>query len=162
MNALSTVIFLPLVAAAALALPRLGARAAIRIWIAATAADLALVVAMWIGYGGGLAYQTRLRWIPSVGAGYHVGVDGLSLPLIAMTSLLFLLCAVYSLRETHRPRAYAALFLFLQTVCLGLFAALDLLLWHGTAERRTGTVALLAATASLALGMAVLLGYLQP
>ncbi|MEV4174217.1 NADH-quinone oxidoreductase subunit M [Nonomuraea sp. NPDC049709] len=129
MSVLSIVIFLPLAAAALLALPRLGARAATWIWIAATAADLALVVAMWAGYGGGTAYETRLRWIPSVGAGYHVGVDGLSLPLIAMTSLLFLLCAVYSLRETHRPRAYAALFLFLQTVCLGVFAALDLLLF---------------------------------
>ncbi|MFB4281503.1 NuoM family protein [Nonomuraea sp. MTCD27] len=130
MSVLSIVIFLPLAAAAALlALPRLGARAATWIWIAATAADLALVVAMWAGYGGGTAYETRLRWIPSVGAGYHVGVDGLSLPLIAMTSLLFLLCAVYSLGETHRPRAYAALFLFLQTVCLGVFAALDLLLF---------------------------------
>ncbi|GAA2216177.1 NADH-quinone oxidoreductase subunit M [Nonomuraea monospora] len=127
---LTVVIFLPLLAASALALPRLSARTAVRVWIAATAADLALVIALWIGYpGAGIAYETSLRWIPSVSAGYHVGVDGLSLPLIAMTSLLFLVCAVYSLRETHRPRAYAALFLFLQTVCLGLFAALDLLLF---------------------------------
>ncbi|GAA3601728.1 NuoM family protein [Nonomuraea rosea] len=129
---LSIVIFLPLAAAASLALPGIGrapARVATWIWIAATAADLVLVVVMWAGYRGGIAYETRLRWMPSVGAGYHVGVDGLSLPLIAMTALLFLLCAVYSLRETRRPRAYAALFLFLQTVCLGLFAALDLLLF---------------------------------
>ncbi|MCF6474514.1 NADH-quinone oxidoreductase subunit M [Nonomuraea sp. MG754425] len=126
---LTLVIFLPLAAAASLALPRVGARTAGWIWIAATAADLALVAALWAGYGGGVAYETRLRWIPSVNAGYHVGVDGLSLPLIAMTSLLFLLCAVYSLGRTPRPRAYAALFLFLQTVCLGLFAALDLLLF---------------------------------
>ena len=56
---LSIVIFLPLAAAALLALPRPGARAAIWIWIAATAADLALVVAMWAGYGGGTAYEIR-------------------------------------------------------------------------------------------------------
>jgi NADH-quinone oxidoreductase subunit M len=130
-SVLSIVIFLPLAAAALLALPRVGARAAIWIWIAATAADLALVIVLWAGYdpAAGIAYETRLRWMPSLNAGYHVGVDGLSLPLIAMTAVLFLLCAVYSLRETRRPRAYAALFLFLQTVCMGLFAALDLLLF---------------------------------
>ncbi|RVX42640.1 NADH dehydrogenase subunit M [Nonomuraea polychroma] len=126
---LSLVIFLPLLAAALLALPRLGTRAVLSIWIAAAALDLALVVVMWAGYDGGIAYETRLRWIPSLGAGFHVGVDGLSLPLIAMTALLFLACAIYSWRETERVRSYAALFLFLQTVSIGLFAALDLLLF---------------------------------
>ncbi|MFI0349419.1 NuoM family protein [Actinomadura sp. 9N407] len=134
---LSLVIFWPLaVALALLALPRLTGRTVIWIWIAATAADLALVVALWVGYGGSgpgsggeFAYETKVRWIPSVGAGYHVGVDGLSLPLLALTAVLFLSCAVYSLRLTRRVRALAALFLFLQTVCLGVFAALDLLLF---------------------------------
>ncbi|MFI6905072.1 NuoM family protein [Nonomuraea sp. NPDC050394] len=123
---LDLVIFLPLLAAALLAVPGVSAR---WVWLGATAVDLALVVAMWAGYDGGIGYETRLRWIPSVGAGYHVGVDGLSLPLIAMTAVLFLLCAVYSWRETGRPRSYAALFLFLQTVSVGLFAALDLLVF---------------------------------
>ncbi|MEV2268448.1 complex I subunit 4 family protein [Nonomuraea africana] len=126
---LSTTIFLPLLAAALLALPQLGGRTARWIWVSAAAADLALVVVMWLGYGGGIGYEERLRWIPSVGAGYHVGVDGLSLPLIALTAVLFLACAIYSLNEKQRPRSYAALFLFLQTVSTGLFAALDLLLF---------------------------------
>jgi NADH-quinone oxidoreductase subunit M len=129
---LSLTIFLPLaVALVLLVLARLSDRVVTWIWIAATAVDLALVAVLWAGYegGGGIGYQTRLRWIPSVGAGYHVGVDGLSLPLLAMTSILFLCCAIYSLRLTHRVRAFAALFLFLQTVSLGLFAALDLLLF---------------------------------
>lgn len=126
---LSVAIFLPLAAAALLALPGLGERAVPRIWIGAAALDLALVVALWLGYDGGMAYETRLRWIPSLDAGYHVGVDGLSLPLIAMTAVLFLVCAVYSVGETRRPRSHAALFLFLQTVSIGLFAALDLLLF---------------------------------
>ncbi|MFI6496774.1 NuoM family protein [Nonomuraea typhae] len=123
---LDLVVFLPLLAAALLVVPGVSAR---WVWAGATGADLALVAGMWLGYDGGLAYETRLRWIPSLGAGYHVGVDGLSLPLIAMTAVLFLLCAVYSWRETQRPRSYAALFLFLQTVSTGLFAALDLLLF---------------------------------
>ncbi|GAA0958304.1 NADH-quinone oxidoreductase subunit M [Actinocorallia libanotica] len=124
---LNLVIFLPLAASLLLlALPRLGARAAGVLWIATTALDLLLVLGLWATHDGGMDHQTRLRWIPSVNASYHVGVDGLSLPLLALTALLFLVCAVYS---PGRGRGFAALFLFLQSVCLGLFSALDLLLF---------------------------------
>ncbi len=138
---LSIVVFLPLAAGLVLlAAPRVSDRVARWTWVAVTAADLGLVVALWIGYAGrsasgpagvtsGIGYETDLRWIPSVDAGYHIGVDGLSLPLVAMTAALFLACAVYSLRETRRVRAYVVLFLFLQTVSLGLFVALDLILF---------------------------------
>ncbi|MFE7814336.1 NuoM family protein [Streptomyces sp. NPDC057433] len=130
---LSVVTFLPLVVCAALPLlPRaVPDRACVWIWIAAAAADLALVVALWAGFdtGGGMQYEQRARWIPSAGVGYHVGVDGLSLPLVALTCLLFLAVAVYSLKERRRVRSYVCLFLFLQTVSLGLFVALDLILF---------------------------------
>ncbi|TDD91410.1 NADH-quinone oxidoreductase subunit M [Actinomadura darangshiensis] len=126
---LALVIFLPL--AVACALPAVPGRAVAWTWIGAAVLDLALVAAMWVGHGtgGGVSFETNVRWIPSVRAGYHVGVDGLSLPLLALTAVLFAACAVYSLRRTHRVRAFAILFLFLETVCLGLFAALDLLLF---------------------------------
>lgn len=78
---------------------------------------------------GDLAYEAQVRWIPTINASYHVGVDGLSLPLIALTGVLFLATAIWSLREPDRPRQYAALFLFLQTACLGTFAALDLIVF---------------------------------
>ncbi|MGH3990869.1 MAG: complex I subunit 4 family protein [Pseudonocardiaceae bacterium] len=128
---LSLIVFLPLAVAAILAaVPGTAApRVFVRSWIAVAAADLALVVAAWIGYEGGLAYEEHLRWIPSAGVGYHVGVDGLSLPLVAMTAGLFLACAIYSLRQTHLVKSYVLLFLFLQTVSLGLFVALDLILF---------------------------------
>ncbi|WP_262403353.1 NuoM family protein [Actinomadura sp. CNU-125] len=125
-------IFLPLAVALGLyAVPRTGDRTVIWTWITACVTDFALVVVLWIGHGnsGGVSYETNARWIPSVNAGYHIGVDGLSLPLLALTSLLFLVCAIYSLRQTEQVRAFVALFLFLQTVSLGLFAALDLLLF---------------------------------
>lgn len=76
-----------------------------------------------------MQFEERARWIPGAGVSYHVGVDGLSLPLLALTCLLFLACALYSLRENRRIREFAALFLFLQTTCLGLFVALDLILF---------------------------------
>ncbi|WP_131739993.1 complex I subunit 4 family protein [Actinomadura roseirufa] len=126
---LSVAIFLPL--AAALCLPAVPRRAVPWTWIVIAVGELALVTALWIARGdrGGIAYETDVRWIPSVQAGYHVGADGLSLPLLALTALLFAACAVHSLGRTHRARAFAILFLFLETVCLGLFAALDLLLF---------------------------------
>ncbi|MFG2682100.1 NuoM family protein [Streptomyces sp. NPDC048392] len=130
---LSVVTFLPLlVCGVLLFLPRaLPDRAYAWTWIATAAADLALAVAVWAGFdtGGGMQYEQRVRWMPSAGVGYHVGVDGLSLPLVALTCLLFLAVAVYSLRERRRVRPYVCLFLFLQTVSLGLFVALDLILF---------------------------------
>lgn len=133
MNVLSVVVFLPLAVAVGLvAMPRVSDRVVRSVWIAATAADLALVVALWIGFApgpSGFAYEVNQRWIPTVSAEYHIGLDGLSLPLVALTAVLFLACALYSLRQTHRMRAFAALFLFLQTVCLGVFVSLDLILF---------------------------------
>ncbi len=130
---LSLITFLPAAAGVILAaLPaRLPAKFFLRAWVAVAAVDLALVVALWVAYNphGGYAYGENLRWIPDAGVGYHVGVDGLSLPLVAVTCVLFLACGIYSLGETRRPRTYVCLFLGLQTVCVGLFAALDLVLF---------------------------------
>ena len=55
-----------------------------------------------------MQFEQRVRWIPGAGVSYHVGVDGLSLPLLALTCLLFLAGAVYSLRETRRIREFVA------------------------------------------------------
>ena len=135
---LTVVVLLPVVVAGALLVLPVSDRAALRVWVGAAAVDLALVVWMWVNFDpgtgargivDGIAYETSVQWIPTVDASYHVGVDGLSLPLIALTAVLFLATAVWSLREDRRPRRYAALFLFLQTASLGTFAALDLILF---------------------------------
>ncbi|WP_323447389.1 complex I subunit 4 family protein [Streptomyces yaizuensis] len=130
---LTALVFTP--TAVALLLLALPARTPVQVpravWVATTAVELALVTAVWAGYGtgGGMQYEVRARWIPTAGVGYHIGVDGLSLPLLALTCVLFLACALYSLRENRRFPPYAALFLFLQTTCLGLFVSLDLILF---------------------------------
>jgi NADH-quinone oxidoreductase subunit M len=131
---LSLIVFLPLAAALLLApLRRLGDSAARWAWVAVAAVDLALVVALWLRYetppAGDLAFEEQAVWIPGVNSSYHLGVDGLSLPLVAMTAVIFLACAVYALHEQDRPRTQAALFLFLQSVSLGLFVAADLILF---------------------------------
>lgn len=131
---LSLIVFLPLAAAlGVLALPGSWDAAARRVWVVVTAIDLALTVVAWARYEtpgpNRLAFEERARWIPGVNSSYHVGVDGLSLPLVIMSALIFLACAIYGLRSRDRSRAQAALFLFLQTVSLGLFAAADLILF---------------------------------
>jgi len=130
---LSVIVLLPAAAAVVLALlpDGVGRRVLVGSWIAVSAVDLGLVVAVWLGMapGGGFSFVEQLPWIPSAGISYHVGVDGLSLPLLAMTAVLFVACAVFALRETRQVRSYVVLFLGLQTVCLGVFVALDLILF---------------------------------
>jgi NADH-quinone oxidoreductase subunit M len=130
---LSLIVFLP--AAAALALLAVPGRVPRGVfawtWAGVAAADLALVAVAWAGYTprDRFGWTENAAWIPSAGIRYHLGVDGLSLPLLALTDVLFLAVAVYSLREIRRAKAYACLVLFLQTASLGLFAALDLILF---------------------------------
>jgi NADH-quinone oxidoreductase subunit M len=130
---LSAIVFLPAVAALVLlAVPeRVGRQAFIASWIVVAALDLALVIAAWVGYDphDGFGWTENVSWIPNAGVSYHVGVDGLSLPLVALTAGLFLAVAIYSLTEHRRVKPYVCLFLFLQSVCLGLFVALDLILF---------------------------------
>ncbi|WP_216216754.1 complex I subunit 4 family protein [Amycolatopsis aidingensis] len=128
---LTILIFLPLAVSVALAaLPRLPDRVVRWTFVAATGVEVMLAGVLWAGFTGpGYGYQVRVPWIPSIGVSYHVGVDGISLPLVAMTAVLFLACAVYSLRQTRRVRGFVALLLFLETTSLGLFAALDLILF---------------------------------
>src|SRR6266702_1906240 len=117
---LSLIVFLP--AAAALALLAVPGRTPrgvfIWAWIGVSAADLALVVAAWAGYDprGGFGWTEDVLWIPTTGVRYHVGVDGMSLPLIAMTAVLFLAVAAWSLRETRRVKSYVFLFFDLSIV----------------------------------------------
>ncbi|MEV0001699.1 NADH-quinone oxidoreductase subunit M [Micromonospora sp. NPDC050980] len=128
---LSLIVFTPLAVAVLLLCWRgLPARAVSWLWIAVTVVEVVAVLGVWWAYPGeGFAYEVDRPWIPGAGAGYHVGVDGLSLPLLALTTVVFAACAVYSLRRQPRPRQFAALFLALQTTCLGLFVSLDLILF---------------------------------
>ncbi len=100
-----------------------------------TGAALAFAVAMLIGFNysqAGLQYVLNVSWIPVIGARYHVGIDGISLPLYVLTFLLSFLCAIYSWRfipEAGRTKAFLALMLLLETGMAGTFIAFDLILF---------------------------------
>ncbi|MFN7065978.1 MAG: NuoM family protein [Aquificaceae bacterium] len=78
----------------------------------------------------GFQYTTKVDWIPSLGISYHVGVDGMAISLLLMTALVFLVALLWSWRIEDRPNLYFALFLALETACLGVFSALDLFLFY--------------------------------
>jgi NADH-quinone oxidoreductase subunit M len=76
--------------------------------------------------------EVDAAWAPSLGLRFHLGVDGISWPLVALTTLLTLLCAVYTVRHMPSPgRApmMLALLLVLEVGVVGTFLALDLLLF---------------------------------
>ena len=129
---LTATIFLPLAAALGLLFVPEG-RADFIKWasVAVSFVVLILTVVLWVGYSGpGYDYHVQLAWIPQLGVGYEVGLDGISLPLVAVTALLFFASLVYSLYVDERPRAYFALMLLLETASIGLFSALDLFLFY--------------------------------
>ena len=125
-------IFLPLAGSLLLvAMPQPGSRLAHRIGITASAlALLSTLVMWWRGAGAGFSQIEEVAWIPSLGAAYRVGVDGLSLPLLVLTAVLFLVSLVFSAKLKERSASYVALFLMLETACLGVFAALDMVLFY--------------------------------
>ncbi len=131
---LSLIVVLPLaVAALLLATSRLGDPAARWVFVVTTLVEVVLVGIVWARYDdpgiGRLAFEEQVPWIPGVHSSYHVGLDGLSLPMVAMTVVIFAAGAVYALRERDRPRLQAALFLFLESVSLGLFVSPDLIVF---------------------------------
>lgn len=136
MPLISLTIFIPLLGALVLVgLHRPTTGAVHTVGIAATSLTLLGACAVWLtgisATGGSeFAQVEEISWIPSLGAAYRVGVDGFSLPLVLLTALLFLVSLLYSIKVRERAKAYVAMFLLLETACLGVFLSLDLLLFY--------------------------------
>jgi NADH-quinone oxidoreductase subunit M len=131
---LTAALFLPLVGAAVCGLiPNRRAGTIRVVAVSFSAVPLLLMVAAWIRFDTavtGFQLVESARWIPTLGVGYTVGVDGVSLPLAAMTALLFTAALAYPVDLRGRPKQYVACFLFLETVSMGVFLALDLFLFY--------------------------------
>ncbi|MEA2022943.1 MAG: NADH-quinone oxidoreductase subunit M [Actinomycetota bacterium] len=134
---LSLIVFLPLVGALILAaIPRAN-EAGIK-WVALITAlvtfALAIVVAVRFDYGAAaeLQFGTDLTWIEAISARYHIGVDGISLPLVVLSGFITVLVVIYSWNhwpEPHNPKLLMALTMILATGMTGTFVALDLILF---------------------------------
>jgi NADH-quinone oxidoreductase subunit M len=79
----------------------------------------------------GMRYVVRAEWIPAIGAQYRMGIDGISLLLILLTTLLGFLSVLSSWSAiTERVREYYVYFLLLQVGMVGVFMALDFFLFY--------------------------------
>ena len=104
-----------------------GERRPVRLGVVVSAATFAVSVC-----AAAASPETNVEWVPELGLRFHLGIDGISSPLVLLTAFLTLLCMVYLLRvrpEAQRMRALVGLLLLLEVGMLGTFVALDLLLF---------------------------------
>ena len=129
---LTATVFLPLVGALVIAALLDGRRARL-FAVAVFAVDFLLACIIFGGYDraeGGLQWVERYAgWVPFLDIQYHLGVDGLSAPLILLTGLLGLAAVFSSWSIQNRLKEYFAALLVLQTAVMGVFAAQDFILF---------------------------------
>ncbi len=94
----------------------------------------ALSVVLWFRFDAAnpaMQFDLRAMWIPGLDISYHVGIDGIALLLIVLTTFLMPIALLASWESiTTRLRAYVALMLLLEVGTLGVFMALDLVLFY--------------------------------
>ncbi len=106
-------------------------------WVALLSAIAAFVVTLGImgrfHYSdSGFQFVVNLPWIRAIHTRYHLGMDGISLPMFVLTGVITILCIIYSWHhfpEPHNPKMFLFLLLLLETGMLGTFVALDLILF---------------------------------
>jgi NADH-quinone oxidoreductase subunit M len=103
-------------------------------WFAFVASliPFALSLVLWFGFKAdqpGFQYDMTYTWYEAIHSSLHLGVDGLSLTMVMLTTLLTPLAILASFNISDRVKVYMMLFLFLETGMLGVFLALDLLIF---------------------------------
>jgi NADH-quinone oxidoreductase subunit M len=78
----------------------------------------------------GFQFEINIPWIPTPNIHYHLGVDGISMWLVVLTTFLTPLCVLISWKSVHeRVKEFFILMLVLEAALLGVFVALDLFLF---------------------------------
>ena len=135
---LTILILLPVVGAATAVVYSLtpGARDSHHRWIALGFTTLSFLISLLLVSGSGSAlgafrFEENYPWIAAIGARYHLGVDGISLWLVVLTTLLMPIAVLSSWTAvTKRQTIYYALMLLLESAMIGVFVSLDLLLFY--------------------------------
>lgn len=135
-NYLSAIVFLPVAGLVVIALLSKPQPKTIKfIALAFTLAAFALSLAVFClfdrsgGAIGRMQFEEKILWIPAINAFYHLGVDGLSLPMVILMTFLGFLAVLVSWHIELRPRQYFIWLLLLETSILGVFCSLDLVLF---------------------------------
>ena len=91
-----------------------------------------LTLLLWFNYQNGQAgfqFEQQATWYSALNSTFHLGVDGISLSMVLLTTILTPIAILASFSIQERIKAYMFLFLFLETGMLGVFLSLDLLLF---------------------------------
>jgi NADH-quinone oxidoreductase subunit M len=99
--------------------------------LAAAFVAMSLSLAAYFGYDtsvGGWQFEETAQWVPSLGIGYHVGADGLNLPMMALTGIVIFTGVMISWGVSDRPREFFVFLLLLTGGVFGVFMSLDLFL----------------------------------
>jgi NADH-quinone oxidoreductase subunit M len=130
---LSIILFIPALAGVVILFLPAGNLKLIR-WFAfvCSLVPLGFSILLWTRFNAdasGFQFEEQYAWYAAINSTLHLGVDGLSLTMVLLTTLLTLLAILASFSVTDRVKPYMMLFLFLETGMLGVFMALDLLLF---------------------------------
>jgi NADH-quinone oxidoreductase subunit M len=134
-NLLSLILFSPLFAAlVVLLLPGQNKNLTRRVAFVLSLLPLVFALIAWFGFQAapevdGFRYQEQVTWYQAINASYHLGLDGLSLSMVLLTTILTPVAILASFSVDDKVKAYMALFLALETGMLGVFLSLDLLLF---------------------------------
>jgi len=134
-NLLTALIFLPLAGAVILLFfPRERERLVRHAAFAVTLAEFLLSLPVAVNFDSGTAamqFVSRAEWLPRYGVSYHVGVDGISLWLVMLTTFLMPLTILSTYRAVERyVKEFMVFMLVLETAMVGVFCALDLFLFY--------------------------------
>src|SRR5215467_11110975 len=89
------------------------------------------LIRWWNPGAGKFSFEENAAWIPSIGARYHLGIDGISLLLVMLTTFLGMIAILSSWSAIHtRVKEYYILLLLLQTGMIGVFVSLDFFLFY--------------------------------
>ncbi|MGD2049614.1 MAG: NADH-quinone oxidoreductase subunit M [Chloroflexota bacterium] len=132
-NILIFIIATPLVAALLILILPKDEKNLIR-WVALgfSLVTFALVLITWFNYDrvhAGIQFEVNANWFPEIGASFHLGADGISLPMLLLTGILTPLAILTSFQIEDQPKPFMILFLLLEAAMLGLFVALDLVVF---------------------------------
>jgi NADH-quinone oxidoreductase subunit M len=131
---LSCIVFLPLAGGLIILLtPKNNVGLIKAVATAVTAAALILSVVLLLNFDytkSSMQFEENLRWIPSINISYHLGIDGISIGLVFLTTLLSFLACIASYGINVRQKEYFFLYLLLSMGMLGTFVALDLVLFY--------------------------------
>ena len=89
---------------------------------------------LWVRFDptkAGFQFEEKLAWVPELNIGYHMGIDGISLFFVLLSTLLTPICVLASWESVQtRVKEYMVAFLVLETFMVGMFCALDLALFY--------------------------------